>query len=731
MNYSFFLYCVIIIFELKIFVINEVFMKKIKSKKSSLKNRFVEFFDELIHNPIGKFIELLKLIKLYITTNVFFCLYVLFNIINAIMVRYFTVGTSEMLTAIQPLMADVAVIVALGGIGYFFRHRIRVFYWYFITIICTLICIINSIYYTFYSSYVSVSLLSTAKYGEDVSDAIFDILRLKDFSYVVLPICLLFIYFKLSKKRYFIEKEVKNKAPKKAVSTLLFGAIMGFLFVSTLTSTDLSRITKQWNREYIVTKYGIYVYQINDIIKSIEPKISALFGYDEALRKFNAYYSDRDDVGKVNEYTNILEGRNVLSIHLESIQNFVIGLEINGELVAPNLTKLANEGLYFSNFYTQVSVGTSSDSEFTLATSLMPSNTGTAFVSYFNREYISIGSLLKEKGYYNVSMHGNVASYWNRSVMHKSLGYDDVIGKSEYVIDEVIGLGLSDKSFFRQSVEKLKNIKDEHNKFYTTMIMLTNHTPFYIEDGFDVSLKVKEKNAYGNTVVNEYPYMEGTKLGKYLKSVHYADQALGELMDSLEKEGLLENTVIMMYGDHDARLPKTEFKRFYNYDYTTDGLLEEDDPNYVTFESYEYELNRSTPFIIWTKEKAINGVSMKKEIKTVMGMYDVMPTIGNMLGIYNKYALGHDMFSLKEDDNIVVFPTGNWLTNKVYYNAQKVETYMIGDSILPDGYIQNNNAYAEELLSVSNSVIVYNLLSTVDNYDKEEIDESEIVEGAG
>lgn len=705
-------------------------MKKIKSKKSSFKNKVKEFWDEFVHNPFGVFIDLLRNIKLYLTTNVFFCLFVIFNVLNGILVRYFTTNISDQIVAIQPFMADFAVIVGLGALGYFFRHKIRSFYWFFLTFLCSFICVVNSVYYTFYSSYVSVSLLSTAKYGEDVSDAIFAILKLKDFSYLIFPICLIFLYVKLAKKKYFIEKETKNKEPKKAFSTLLCAGVIGLVFISTLTSTDFSRIAKQWNREYIVTKYGVYVYQINDIVKSLEPKLSALFGYDEALRKFNEYFADKSDSAETNKYTNILEGRNVLVLHAESIQDFVIGLEINGELVAPNLTKLAESGLYFNNFYTQVSVGTSSDSEFTLNTSLMPANSGTAFVSYFNRTYVSMPSLLKEKGYYNVSMHGNVASYWNRSVMHKTLGYDEVIGKSKYEIDEVIGLGLSDKSFFRQSVQKLKAIKEEHDKFYTTMIMLTNHTPFYIEDGYDVTLKVNEKDEYGNSVVNEYPYMEGTKLGSYLKSVHYADQAIGELMTQLEEEGLLENTVLVIYGDHDARLPKNDFKRFYNYDYTTDDILDEDDPNYVTFESYEYELNRKTPFIIWTKEKKINGVSMDREINTVMGMYDVLPTLGNMLGFYNKYALGHDIFSLKNNDNIVIFPTGNWLTNKVYYNAQKVETYMIGDTILPEGYIEERNKYAEELLSVSNNIIVYNLLATEQD-NKNEINESEIVEGAG
>jgi len=686
--------------------------------------------DEVIHNPLGCLIDVLINIKLYIKTNIFFFFFVIFNVINGVLVRYLTTGSSENVLAFQPILGDLAVVTALGGLGYFFSHKWRSIYMAIITIICTVVCVINSVYYSFYSSYVSVSLLSIAKYGEDVSDAIVDFIHVKDFYYLILPLCLAFIYYELHRKKYFLLNESKKGEPKKAISTLIFAAIVGVCFSLTLTNTDLSRINKQWNREYVVVKYGIYIYQINDVIKSIEPKLSALFGYDEALKMFNDYFIDRSDEPSKNAYTNVLEGKNIISIHAESIQNFVIGLEVNGELVAPNLTKLAKDGLYFSNFYTQVSIGTSSDSEFTLNTGLMPTSNGTAFVSYFKRDYISVPKLLNEKGYYAVSMHGNVASYWNRNVMHKYLGYDDVIGKSKYVIDETIGLGLSDKSFFRQSVDKLKTIRDEHDKFYATVIMLTNHTPFYVEDGYDVTLKVEEKDENGNDIINEYPYMEGTKFGRYLKSVHYADAALGEFFARLEEEGFLDNTVIMLYGDHDAHLSKGDYIRFYNYDYMTDDVKDKEDSTYVKFDSYDLELAKKTPFIIWTKDKKINGANMKREIKTVMGMYDVMPTIGNMFGFYNKYALGHDMFSLKENDNIVVFPTGNWITNKVYYNSQKEERYIIGESVvLSDNYIEERIKYAEDLLNVSNRVVVYNLLKTVGKNKDEVVDELEIVGG--
>src|SRR5699024_8376209 len=142
--------------------------------------------------------------------------------------------------------------------------------------------------------------------------------------------------------------------------------------------------------------------------------------------------------------------------------------------------RLIKEGLFFTNFYSQVSVGTSSDTELTFNTSLMPTQNGTAFVSYFDRTYIATPSLMKEKGYYTFSMHANNADFWNRRTMHESLGYDKFYSKETYDVkdEDIIGLGLSDKEFFSQSVEKIKKISKKHDKFYGLLITLTNHTPF-------------------------------------------------------------------------------------------------------------------------------------------------------------------------------------------------------------------------------------------------------------
>ncbi len=685
--------------------------KEKEHKKIEFKffRKLKRYFVGLVTNPIQTTKKTYNKSKDYVLDNKYFFLFVFINVLGGLLLRTLTLGGLNNFFAFSPFLADLAIAVFLGGLGYFMKEKHQVTYYVIISFIMLLLCTINSAYYTFYTSFASVSLISTTKFIFAVGDAVVEnVLKIKDVIYAILFVILIILYVTFSKRR----KRLKEPNKKRGIKTIIVSAVMALIFSCTLTGTDIGRLVKQWNREYIVYKYGIYVYHINDFVKSVQPKISSLFGYDQALKRFNEYFALYPAEEKTNEYTNKLKGKNIIGIHAESIQSFVIGLKINGVEVTPNLNKLASESLYFDNFYSQVSVGTSSDTEFTLATSLMPSNTGTAFGNYFDKTYIAMPQLLKDQGYYTFAMHGNNADYWNRRVMHKTLGYDYFYAKADFDIDETIGLGLSDHSFFKQSVEKLKKITSEHDKYYGTFIMLTNHTPFSEVDKygeFDVSKTVNKV---------KYQYMEDTKLGNYLKSVHYADKCLGEFFEALEKNKMLDNTVIVLYGDHDARLPIEDYQRFYNYDITTNDVLPEDDPKYVKFDDYSYELNRKVPLIIWSKDLKA------RKISTVMGMYDVMPTLGNMFGFTNQYALGHDIFN-RLDNNIVIFPTGNWLTDKVYYNSQKSEYLALKGSVIDKEYIEKNNEYTDKLLSTSNSIIVYDLIK---NTNEKSVDESKVVE---
>ena len=663
------------------------------------------------------------IIREYIKNNQLFLIYVITCLVNATMLRFFCIHSMANYLSIKAIMGDLAVIVILGSFGYLCHPKNRFTYYLILDIFLSAICMINSVYYTFYSSFASVSMLSLTQYIGDVGDAVVEnVLQLKDLVYVIGPVVLIFIHIKLKKKNYYKKIESKSTRKKKMTSTLIAGAAILGLFIITLTSLDVSRFVKQWNKEYIVTRFGIYIYQSNDLITSLQPKLNSMFGYDKAKKNFNDYFANRE-TPKTNEYTGIFKNKNILVIHAESMQNNVIGLEFNGEEVSPTLNKLASEGMYFSNYFSQVSVGTSSDTELTFSTSLMPTKSGTAFVSYSNRTYNSIPKLLNEQGYYTFSMHANNADFWNRRTMHNSLGYQRFYSKKDYKVtpETTIGLGLSDKEFFKQSIPKLVKINEEYDNWYGLMIMLTNHTPFSDTEKygeFAVDMKETITNEDGTTEEIVKSYMEGTKLGNYFKSVHYADSALGQLLEDLDANGLLDNTVVVLYGDHDARVSTSMWNRYYNYDYETDDVLDSNDKNYKELDYYWQEENRKVPLIIWSKDETFKQ-EYAKTVSTTMGMYNVAPTLGNMLGVYNKYALGADIMNKK--DNLVAFPNGNFVTNYVYYNDNKEEYKLLKNKPLSENYIKKNKDKTQKMIDISNDIIVYNYFGNKfsTNYEEE------------
>ena len=651
---------------------------------------------------IKKFEKLIKKIKNYLKTNILMCTFIISSLINGCLIRFFTV---ENYFAIKPILADLTVLLIITAFGYFIKPKHQFKYFLSWSIVLTLICLINAIYYSNYLSFASLSLLKTASELGGYTDAVIkNILEIKQLIYIWQIFALCFVHIQLKRKKYYDKvKEIENGKIRFLNMSVVSLIVLGF-FISMLTGTDISRLNKQWNRSSIVMEFGIYVYQFNDLVSSIATSVNEMFGYDEAYKTFREYYEVEEEK-ETNKYTNIFEGKNVLVIHAESIQGFTMNLKFNGEEVTPNINKLANEGIYFSNFYSQESVGNSSDSEFTSLSSLLPSSSGTVFMNYFNRDYETILKLLKEKDYYTFSMHGNKGDAWNRNVTYKYLGYDDFYYYTkDYEIDETIGLGLSDKSFFRQSVEIIKNIDSENKNWYGTLVMLTNHTPFSDIENFDYLVDYKTTDENGNEVL--VPWLEGTKIGNYLKSVHYADEAIGELIDMLEESNMLDDTIIVLYGDHDCKLKQSEFRKLYDSEYFESVLIDKDD-TVGTIDDFTYEINREVPFIIWSKDTI--GTKYNKEVQQVMGMIDIMPTLSNMLGVKPKYALGNDMFSI--DENVVVFPSGNWMTNKLYYNSSKGTFRQLDlETSIDMEYIDKYNKYAESLINISNGIITYDLI---------------------
>lgn len=668
-------------------------MTKKKNKTKKLKNNLIKLKDNLFN---------------FIKYNRLFLSYVILSFISCFLLRALTIGNPW---DIKANIFDITVIMLLGSLAYFIKPKKQ--YILFISLLCfyTILNIVNSVYYAFFNSFASFSLLASMGQTAEVTDAVFEKLKVINFVYLIMPIIFILINKYLKKKKYFDVVEKIEVGKKLFTGVAIVAGIFLFINISTLSGKDLSRFSKQWNREYVVSRFGIIVYQGNDLVQTIKSKVSSMFGYEEAAKNFSDYYKENTRPVSKNKYTNKYKDYNVIVIHMESIMNFLIGLKINDEYVTPNLNKLVNESMYFDNFYPQVSVGTSSDTEFTFNTSLMPVQSGTVFVSYYNRNYVTLEKLLSEKSYYTFSMHGNKASMWNRSKMHMSLGYKDFYSEEYYNIDEVVGLGLSDKSFFTQSESLIRQINDmvkdsdEYKNYMGTIITLSNHTPFddeSLKNTFDVTYHTGKLDENGKEIV--YDYLENTTMGNYIKSAHYADKCLGEFIDYVKKHDEYNKTLFVLYGDHAAQLSKKQFENFVNYDFATGQQKLDTDPTYINYDYYENELFKKTPLIFYTKDN-----SLKEKVSYPIGMIDVLPTIGNMLGIYNKYALGHDIFEIK-NKNTVVFPNGNFLTNKVYYYNSKNEMKVFSSETLDANYINEHKQYTEKILEISNDIIVYDLI---------------------
>ncbi len=720
-------------------------------------------------------------------TSKTYILFVLLGLISTMALRGLTVGSPWLL---KPILSETAFFILLGSVAYLIQPKIRVYHYFMWSLLASVLLFGNYIYYQFYSSYLSFSLLSQLSQVGEVSSSIFFVLKPIAFIYFIYPLVILIVGVRERSITCFKELKEIEKRHRIFFSSLLIASVLLTTFTLSLTSLEVSRLYKQWNRPYLVERLGLYTYHIADGIKNgIAKSTSSLVDYDEALSSVTSYFNDEYPYEIIeNEYTGVFEGKNVILIHYESAMTFAMDVKFNDKEVTPVLNQLASEGLFFDNYYAQISSGTSSDTEFTVATSLLPINNGTVSVTHMDRDYVTMQESFRDHGYETMSFHANNGDFWNRDMMHKTLGFNQFFDKDFYEIDEEIGLGLSDLSFYRQTANLL--LEEQltiPGPFYANLITLTNHTPFDEVDkylGYDVG------------------HMEDTKMGNYFKSLNYADYALGEFIKYLEEKQLLDNTVLVIYGDHDANLSRSDFSDLYNYrkeviesvedevinededgalddaleeqvendeivddeveseetlevvegddsseeeteitDGETDELVDEtideeseveyheyylskDDEGYTKVSGTEYYLLEKVPLIIWTKD----GVIEPQTVSKPMGMFDLGPTLMNMFNQFRDFTLGKDIFS--DEEGFVVFPNGNWLNQNVYYNARK-ETYtqLQEDLEIDQELLLEHTIKAERMIEISNYIIEQDL-STVSYYKNliEETDDLEIDE---
>ena len=224
-------------------------MKKIKQKFSKIKDKIINFN-----------------YREYASTNKQFIAFIISNLINAMLLRFFTVHNYF---AVKPVLADLAIILLFGSFVYLFKAKKQFRYLMVISFLFTLICVVNSLYYTYYMSFASFSLIAVSLTVVDVGDAVIkNVLQFKDFIFLWQLVFMIVYHSYLKRKKYYEFAGPKENRKKRFTGTLIVGISVYALFFMTVTSVEFSRLSKQWNREFLVTKFGVYTYQFNDLFKS-------------------------------------------------------------------------------------------------------------------------------------------------------------------------------------------------------------------------------------------------------------------------------------------------------------------------------------------------------------------------------------------------------------------------------------------------------------------------------
>ncbi|WP_431523248.1 LTA synthase family protein [Paenibacillus amylolyticus] len=393
--------------------------------------------------------------------------------------------------------------------------------------------------------------------------------------------------------------------------------------------------------------------------------------------------ADIDQLKQTTELPAIVEqgaasGRNVIMLQLESFQNFLIGLEVDGQEITPNLNQLARQSLYFPNFYQQVGQGNTSDAEFVVNTSFYTPPNGAATTVYADKALPSLPKLMSANGYQTATFHTNDVRFWNRDQLYKALGFDQYYDIDYFGTQDSIAFSASDEVLYSKTLDKLESMQSSGNPFYAHIISMSAHHPYTLPKN-KVKLTLPER--YKNTLP-----------GDYLISQHYADQAVGQLIAGLKERGLWENSVFVLYGDH-LGLPiysldrddKVLMKELYGREYTSADMI-------------------NIPLII-----SAPGVTPGVQLEQIGGQVDILPTIAGLTGVSLKDQLHFGQDLLREGGNLLperyYLPSGSVLNDASLFIPAKGygdgTHYSLADAGRQDAVQQQMNVPSEETPKIS------------------------------
>ncbi|SUN01422.1 polyglycerol-phosphate lipoteichoic acid synthase LtaS [Staphylococcus warneri] len=600
----------------------------------------------------------------------------------------FSLGVKGLVQNLILLMNPYSLIALVLSVFLFFKGK-KAFWFIFVGgFLLTFLLYANVVYFRFFSDFLTFSTLNQAGNVESMGGALGASFKWYDFVYFIDTIIYLFI---LIFKRQWLSTKAFSK---KFVPVVMAVSVALFFLNLAFAETDRPELlTRTFDHKYLVKYLGPFNFTVYDGVKTIENnQQKALASEDDLTKVLN--YTKQKRTEPNPEYYGAAKKKNIIKIHLESFQTFLINKKVNGKEVTPFLNKLSSgkeDYTYFPNFFHQTGQGKTSDAELTMDNSIYGLPQGSAYSLKGDNTYESLPAILDQKQGYNSNvMHGDYKTFWNRDQIYKHFGIDKFYDATYYDMsnDNVVNLGLKDKIFFKDSADYQAKMK---KPFYSHLITLTNHYPFTLDEK-DASI---DKPNTGDSTVDGY-----------IQTAHYLDQALEEYVTDLKKKGLYDDSVIMIYGDH--------YGISENHNNAMEKLLGEK----ITPAKFT-DLNRTG---FWIKIPGKSG-GINKEYA---GQMDVMPTILHLVGIDTKNYImfGTDLFS-KQHNDVVPFRNGDFITKDYKYVNGKLYSNKDNELLTkkPKDF-EKNQKQVEKDLEMNDSLLNGDLFRFYKNPDFKKVDPS-------
>lgn len=404
---------------------------------------------------------------------------------------------------------------------------------------------------------------------------------------------------------------------------------------------------------------GLFQYLAKDIRESyLTPQGDS----EELYRQVEDYLASKSPLGGSNDMTGILEGKNLILVQLESLDDWVIN-----EQSAPTISRLMGEGINFINMYTCIyGSGSTFSTEFAFNTGVYQSTKNVAAYSCSRNSFpYSLANILGNMGYTANSFHENVASYYNRNNMHSAMGYQKYYSLLEYVDNPA----LAEYDDMLITNDYFWNMITSQQPFFSFLITYSAHVPYSSE------------SLLAQAALEKYPEYKMMGLSEEMQylyaKVRLTDDMFVALLDRLDEDGLLENTVIVAYTDH------------YCYGLNDKQLIQK------LSEANGSSILERTPAFIWYK--GCESTEVDKICQTV----DWVPTIANLYGLdVSPYVMGSDIFDATYE-GYAIFPDGTWLTKDAYV----VNGIVHWNNDMSDKEIADMNAFVQKFYAANEAIL--------------------------